>query len=458
MKKFLFSLIAVGLAAVSFAQAPISYKKRPTLGVNFFMKDMKTAILIDKTSLSNVFANKQWAKLKDMSPGLGLTYYEGLTEHIDFMTNLGGSYVKYPFSSKSGITPPVDTKFLLESSASVNFKLLTDKYTVVPYLSLGLGASMYAGTYFAAYAPMGVGLQINLGEETYINTNFTYHAMVSGLSVNHLNYSIGIASPLKDRKAVPVVVAPPPPPTPSPAMLRPVIEKDTDGDGILDKNDKCPDVAGLPKYDGCPVPDTDGDGINDENDKCPTVKGLAKYNGCPVPDRDRDGINDEEDKCPDVPGVARYQGCPIPDRDKDGINDEEDKCPDEAGLKSNFGCPEIQSQLTELAKNVYFPTGGAIVTFKAYKPLTTVVNLLKKYPGASLSIEGYTDNTGKAAANKKLSQKRADGIKDYMIKQGIEAGRLTATGFGPEQPIASNKTEEGRAKNRRVEMKATYMK
>ena len=351
MKKFLFSLIAVGLAAVSFAQTPMSYKKMPTLGVNFFMKDMKTAILIDKTSLSSVLANDQWAKLKDMSPGLSLTYYKGLSEHIDFMANLGGSYVKYPFSFKSGITPPADNKFLVETDANVNLKLLTDKYTVVPYLSLGIGASMYAGTYFAAYAPIGLGLQINLGEGTFINTAISYHAMVSALSVNHLNYSIGFASPLKDRKAPSVMVTPPPPPPPP-------VEKDTDGDGIMDSQDKCPTVPGVAKYNGCPVPDTDGDGINDDNDKCPTVKGLAKYNGCPVPDRDRDGINDEEDKCPDVPGVARYQGCPLPARDKDGINDEEDKCPDAPGVKENNGCPLVKEEVVKVvntrAKNIFF--------------------------------------------------------------------------------------------------------
>ena len=454
MKKFLFSLIAVALAAVSFAQMPISYKKRPTLGLNFFMKDMQTAILIDKTSLSNVLANNQWTKLKDMAPGLSFTYYEGLTEHLDFMANLGGSYVKYPFSYKSGITPPSDSKFLLESSASINIKLLTDKYTVVPYLSFGLGASMYAGTYFAAYAPMGAGLQISLGEETYLNTNFTYHAMVSGLSVNHLNYSIGIASPLKDKKALPVIVAPPPPPPP-------VVEKDTDGDGILDKNDKCPTVAGVAKYDGCPVPDTDGDGINDENDKCPSVKGLAKYNGCPIPDRDKDGINDEEDKCPDVPGVARYQGCPVPDRDKDGINDEEDKCPDMPGVRENNGCPVIKEEVVKKvntsAKNIFFQTNSAKLLPKSFKALNDVAAILKEDAALKLDIEGHTDITGGDKINIPLGKNRAISVYDYIkTKGGIDASRLTSEGFGSSRPIADNKTTKGKALNRRVEMKLKY--
>jgi len=454
MKKFLFSLMAVGLAAVSFAQTPISYKKRPTLGVNFFMKDMKTAILIDKTSLSNVLATDSWTKLRDMSPGLGLTYYEGLTEHLDFMANIGGSYVKYPFSFKSGVATPVDSKFLLETSASINIKLLTDKYAVVPYLSLGIGASMYGGTYFAAYAPMGLGLQIHLGEETYINTSFNYHAMVSALSVNHLNYSIGIASPLKDKKVPPPVVVAPPPPPPPP------VEKDTDGDGILDKNDKCPTVAGVAKYDGCPVPDTDGDGINDDNDKCPTVKGLAKYNGCPIPDRDKDGINDEEDKCPDVAGVARYQGCPVPDRDKDGINDEEDKCPDVPGVRENNGCPvikeEVAKKVAASAKNIFFETNSAKLLPKSFKSLNDVVAILKDDAGLKLDIEGHTDITGGDKINIPLAKNRAKSVYDFITKGGISASRLTSEGYGSSRPIADNKTAKGKALNRRVEMKLKY--
>ncbi len=452
MKKIIFSLIVLGLSAGAFAQTMPSYKKRPTLSVNFFLKDMKTADLIDHTSLSTVLNNKQWTKMKDMNPGLAIQYFEGLSEHVDFMGSIGGSFVKYPFSYFSGVASPTETKFLMEASANLNIKLLTDKYFMVPYFSLGIGASMYAGTYFAAYVPTGMGLQFDLGEGTYVHTLFGYNAKISALSTNHLTYSIGISSPLKDKKAPVLVAAPPPPPPPAPV----VVEKDTDGDGIVDSKDKCPTVAGTAKYDGCPVPDRDGDGINDENDKCPDVKGVAKYNGCPVPDRDKDGINDEEDKCPDVAGVARYQGCPIPDKDNDGVNDEEDKCPNEPGTKANNGCPEIQAKISELAKSVYFTTGGAIVTFRAYKPLNDVTDILKKYPTTSLSVEGHTDNTGNTALNKKLSQKRADSIKEYFVKQGIDAGRITATGYGSEQPIGDNKTVEGRAKNRRVEMKATY--
>lgn len=453
MKKFLFSLIAVGLSVASFAQpATISYKKRPSLAVNFFLKDMRTADLIDHTSLSSVLNNGQWTKVRDMSPGLGLSYFEGLTEHIDFMATLGGSYVKYPFSYKSGVTPPSNTRFLLETSANLNIKLLTDKYFMVPYFTIGVGASMYAGTYFAAYMPTGLGLQFNVGEGTFINTQFGYNAKISNLATNHLTYSIGIGSPIKDKKEVPVVVPPPPPP-PAPA--------DTDGDGIFDDKDKCPTVAGVAKYDGCPVPDTDGDGINDDNDKCPTVKGLAKYNGCPVPDTDKDGINDEEDKCPTVAGVARYNGCPVPDTDNDGINDEEDKCPAVPGVKENNGCPVIKAEVVKKiaasAKNIFFATGSNKLLAKSFKSLSDVAAILREDAALKLDIEGHTDNTGSDKVNQPLSQKRAQAVYEYLTtKGGIDASRLSHEGFGSSKPIADNKTAKGRGLNRRVEMKLKY--
>lgn len=450
MKKFLLSLTAVGLAAFAFAQAPVSYKKRPSLGLSFMLKDMGTAMRIDKTSITDVLSKGEWTPIKDMVPGLQLNYITGLSEQIDFNANLGGSFLKYPFSYNSGVTPPNDSKFLLELDANANFKLLSDKYVVVPYLSFGVGTSMLAGTYFAAYAPIGAGLQINLGQETFLNTRFVYNAMVSALSVNHFNYTVGFSSPLKEKKEV--VVAPPPPPAP--------VDPDTDGDGIKDSKDKCPTVPGVAKYDGCPVPDTDGDGINDDNDKCPTVKGIAKYDGCPIPDRDKDGINDEEDKCPDVYGVARYQGCPVPDRDKDGVNDEEDKCPDVPGTRENQGCPvvkeEVVKRVNTSARNIFFQTNSAKLLPKSFKALDDVVSVLNEDKNLKLDIEGHTDITGGDKINVPLSKNRAQSVYDYMVSKGIDAGRLTSEGFSSTRPIADNKTVKGRALNRRTEMKLRY--
>lgn len=446
MKKIMLFMVAVCMSAMAFSQPMTSYKKQPSFGISFFLKDMNTANLIDKTSLSNVLNNKLWTKVANMAPGLSLNYYQGLTDHIDFQATLAGSFTRYPFSFRSGVAPSTENKFLMELSAAANIKLLTDKHVVVPYIHLGVGASMYGGNYFAAYAPTGAGLQFKLSEGTFVNALFGYNIKVSALSVNHLNYSIGIASPIKDKKPVVVVPPPPPPPPPPPA--------DTDKDGIIDPQDKCPTVPGVAKYEGCPVPDTDGDGINDENDKCPTVKGLAKYQGCPIPDTDKDGINDEEDKCPTVPGLARYQGCPIPDTDGDGINDEEDKCPNEKGIAANFGCPDIAPDLKLAARSIYFITGSDKFTNSklAADKLKYALDALNKYPSLKIDIEGHTDYTGSAKLNQTLSQKRANTIQNFLIKNGISKDRLTATGFGYDKPVSSNKTAKDRQENRRVEL------
>ncbi len=444
MKKFLFSLMLFAFAANSFAQAPKSYKKNPSLGLSFFLNDMNTAEKISKSSLSDILSKQQWTKIQEMTPGLTLQYLDGLTENIDFAGSLGGTYTKYAFYPKSGIAPSVNAKLLVEADANINVKLLTDKHVLVPYLTLGVGASMYGGTYFAAQGNTGMGLQVSLGEGTMLNTQFLYRPAVSVLAVNHIAYSVGIASPLKERKA-PVLVTPPPPPPP--------VEKDTDGDGILDKDDKCPTVAGTPKYQGCPIPDTDGDGINDEQDKCPTVKGIAKYQGCPIPDTDGDGVNDEEDKCPTVAGVARLQGCPVPDTDGDGVNDEEDKCPTVKGSAANFGCPELKEKYNFSYDKVKFITGSAILTKPSKVELNKVVLALNENPTLKVKIEGHTDNTGTDKINIPLAIKRANSVKTYFLSKKVAAARLMTEGFGSSKPMADNATPAGRAQNRRVEFK-----
>lgn len=447
MKKFLFSLIVVGLATASLAQTPTSYKKRPSLGLAIFMNDMYTADKVSRTSLSRVMQNGGYTPLKDMSLGLNLQYFKGITERLDFMGTLSGTYTKYPFAPKSGVAPSLRSLFLLEVDANLNFKLLSDKYTVVPYMVWGIGASMYAGTYFAAQGTAGAGVQVKLGDETFLNTQWLYRPAVSGLAVSHTAYSVGIASPIKDKPA-PVMIAPPPPPVAAPPVL-----VDTDKDGINDKDDKCPTVAGVAKYNGCPVPDTDNDGINDENDKCPTIKGIAKYNGCPIPDTDKDGVNDEEDKCPSVPGLARYQGCPIPDTDGDGVNDEEDKCPTIKGARENNGCPELKATYNFDNKKVQFVSGSAVLTKVSKVELNKVVKALNENPTLKLFVEGHTDASGNDKINNPLSVKRANSVKDYLVAQKVDASRLTAEGFGSTQPIGDNKTPKGKALNRRVEFK-----
>ena len=228
--------------------------------------------------------------------------------------------------------------------------------------------------------------------------------------------------------------------------------KDTDKDGIPDKDDACPDVAGLKEFNGCP--DTDGDGIADKDDACPEVAGLKEFNGCP--DTDGDGVPDKDDKCPDVAGPVENGGCPWPDTDGDGVLDKDDQCVNEAGPASNNGCPEPndddQKRLNQYAKTILFDTGKATIKFQSAEVLNQIINVLKKFPKSRFRIEGYTDSTGKKQKNIELSQNRADAVKIYLIQGGIDQSRLESKGYGPENPIASNKTRKGRELNRRVEI------
>ncbi|MES1220538.1 MAG: OmpA family protein [Bacteroidota bacterium] len=444
MKKILLVALAIYfLLPVSFGQKT-DYIRPSAFGFSLFMNDFITPQRIRSSSLSQVINNKQFAKFKDLTPGVSLSYFKGLTNHIDFAGTLGGSFVTVPLENK----PISGDNFLLEADASANFKMTTEKYFLQPYLIAGVGAGMYKN-YFSAFVPLGMGLKVNFFEDASMFITSQYRIPVTTeTNAYHFVYSIGIAGRVGKKK-------------PEPLKVVPIPEvKDTDGDGIMDDKDKCPNVPGTLKYEGCPIPDTDKDGINDDEDKCPDVPGIARYQGCPVPDTDKDGINDEEDKCKDVPGLARYQGCPIPDSDKDGINDEEDKCPNLAGVAENQGCPliseEVKKKVDYAAKNIYFNTGSSKLLSKSFKGLNEVVTILNGSADLKLAIDGYTDNTGKPESNQTLSDKRSAAVKQYLVSKGIDESRLTSAGHGQDNPVADNKTSAGRAKNRRVELKLDY--
>lgn len=235
---------------------------------------------------------------------------------------------------------------------------------------------------------------------------------------------------------------------------------DSDGDGIADDVDKCPNQFGLAKYNGCPIPDSDGDGINDEEDKCPNQAGIAKYNGCPIPDSDGDGINDEEDKCPNQAGIAANQGCPVSDRDNDGISDAEDLCPDVAGIAANKGCPEVPANVSKslgtIGSGIKFTGRTATLSHSSHATLDRLVALMNENPGLRIRIEGHTDNVGEEDANEDLSSERAKAVMDYLISKGIDDDRVSKEGFGETQPIADNNTAAGRAKNNRIEIRIDY--
>ncbi len=264
-----------------------------------------------------------------------------------------------------------------------------------------------------------------------------------------------IPSPRKTEPAALPLPAPPPP-------------ADRDGDGIADDSDACPDVLGIehadPTKHGCPS-DRDDDTIADDKDACPDVAGVASEDpskhGCP-PDGDGDGIVDGEDGCPETPGVPSEDpsrhGCP-PDTDGDGIVDGEDACPDAAGEPNEdpdkHGCPLVAIVVDEIriTERVHFATRSARILPESNDLLMAIAQLLRDHPEVLLvSIEGHTDSRDNDYYNKQLSTWRAAAVRRFLIEKGkIEPARLVSVGFGEERPIADNATEEGMAKNRRVE-------
>jgi len=236
---------------------------------------------------------------------------------------------------------------------------------------------------------------------------------------------------------------------------------DTDGDGVADYQDKCPDVKGLVALQGCP--DTDGDGVTDLDDKCPTTPAGVKVDakGCPL-DGDGDGVPDYLDKCPTTPAGVKVddKGCPL-DRDGDGVPDYQDKCPDQAGPASNQGCPEIKAEdkkiLQEATKYINFDFNKSTLKPSSFTRLEQMVRILNDYPDYNLSIAGHTDSKGEDNFNLKLSYARATAARAYMLSKGIPAERIESRGYGETKPVADNKTAAGQALNRRVDFDA-YLK
>ena len=229
------------------------------------------------------------------------------------------------------------------------------------------------------------------------------------------------------------------------------------------------DKDGFEDEDGCPEVDNDKDGILDNVDSCPNEAGPLETKGCP--DRDGDGFGDPEDKCPDEAGIDQLatnperHGCPRPDTDEDGFFDDEDGCPKEPGVRndadpSKNGCPKkfklivIKKDKIEIKQQVQFDTGKASIKPISARLLAEVGEAINSSNLSKVTVEGHTDNVGDDSFNMRLSQDRANSVRDWLVdKEGVDRAILEAVGFGEDVPIASNRTKAGRAQNRRVEFK-----
>jgi len=380
---------------------------------------------------------------------LRVGYYVG----SGFSVGLTGSYNKI---TKIGDVRVSDLTYTA-ADLDVKFGFVREPSWIDPYIFAGGGYTWLEGEGNGT-ANVGLGLNFWFSEMFGVNVQTKYkHSFDEDVLLPHFQHSAALVFKFGAR--------------------------DSDGDGIYDKYDACPEVAGLEAFNGCP--DTDGDGIQDSEDACPMEAGLAEFNGCPdtdgdgvpdkddacpteagpvelngCPDRDGDGVADKDDRCPDVAGPVENEGCPWPDADGDGIPDKDDECPNIAGVAENNGCPivsaEVQKEITDLARAIYFVTGSSKFTDETEIRMEQVSKIVNQYQNLRFDVEGHTDSTGSDKINNKLSQARADAVRAYLVDKGFPADMITAKGFGSANPIGDNKTSKGRQQNRRVEIFSEY--
>ena len=230
---------------------------------------------------------------------------------------------------------------------------------------------------------------------------------------------------------------------------------DTDGDTVLDKDDTCPEVAGLVEFQGCP--DTDGDGVQDSADACVDVPGLKEFQGCP--DTDGDGVQDKSDKCPTVKGPKENGGCPWPDTDGDGVLDKDDACPTVPGLAQYQGCPKPASAYAEEATgaltNILFDFNKATVRAESAGKIEQAATILNSAKDATFLVTGYTDAKGAEAYNLKLSRQRAAAVVAALEAKGVSTTQLKSVGVGERDAKVSEKASDAeRQADRKVVVEA----
>ena len=409
------------------------------------------------TFCAALFSNTGFCEVKEgsyhISPMLGGYFFEGnqpiesgpivaLGLAYNFTENWGlelmGKAGKFDFFFCDTCSPDACEDTLNGYWAHLDARYhIWPKYRLVPYMALG-GGYMWLNDdrYVDSESPFvhyGAGFLFAMTDHIHLRGDLR-HVLPFDENHNNLSAVLGLTFSWGEKEKQPL--------------------KDSDKDGVYDHKDQCPDTPIGVRVDrwGCPL-DNDKDGVPDYEDKCPKTLPGKKVDefGCDVDqDSDGDGIKDSKDRCPDTPigtKVDRH-GCPaIGDSDGDGVPDHIDRCP-ETPLVA-----EVNSVGCWVIKDLHFDFDKSNIKRKYHKSLNKIVSILKKNPFLNVEIQGHTDNKGGKQYNKKLSEQRAKAVARYLIKHGIRSARISYVGYGFDIPIASNKTEEGRSLNRRVQVK-----
>lgn len=486
-------------------------KKPASVDFHLFYNDFFTAQQIRASSVNNVLKNKLWSPLSNNQIGLGFSYYKGITKKVDAVGTLDASFVDYLF--QSGATNG-SSKFLLTTQAAANIKLFDDSKTVVPYLTAGAGFSLYNGS-AGFYIPAGVGLQFNVFDEAFIVTNAQYRIPLT-TSVNyHFNYSVGIGTSIVKAKK-PVVKNIPVPVEEKPNEVAKSITKNIvvtvtdEATGLPLPNvalvlvsDAGNTINGVTDANGnFTFNNTDADNyvvkgtLNNINSTTENIrKNVFIDNGNDI----KIGITHNDprftltgnvvNKINNVPegnvevtatNSTKNTNSTVQSNSGDGSFSIQLEAASEftvVGKKSSYlsniekvntkglnrsatlylklelNVQEVTASKNIILNNINFESGKTLLNVLSSNDLQRLVLFLQDNPILKLEIQGHTDNSGSVAGNNKLSQERANSIVSFLIDKGIDKNRLIAKGFGSSVPIASNNTSEGKAQNRRVEMK-----
>ncbi len=512
MKQLIIILFCLSGFGISNAQNK-SQKKPATLGLHFFYNDFATAQHIKVNNLSFVLNNNLWSKPHNLQGGFGIDYLKGLTKKIDAVGTFNASWVNY---LSPGFIPYGSSNFLLDVNAGAHTKAFTDKRTFNPFLIAKAGFTSYKNINGFSLMP-GAGLQVNLFNEALILTTIEYRVALNNNLSNQLYYSIGIATNINKAKKVKEVkpVEPPKIVEPIAEEIKP-ISKDiavtvtdeatgqplqfvdvtirtvdgnifnavTNADGLAVFNNVSANdfvVTGrLNKIDATTAT-INKDAFNKtgnqialaltHNDPRFTLVGntVDKTANKPVgntvvtitnntqistafatSDNNNGEFRTQLEAASDFEIVGKKSNyiSNIENLSTKGLNRSATLY-----VKLQLNIEEAKAGATIVLNKIYFETGKSVVNASSSSDLNKLIHFLKDNPTVKLEIQGHTDNVGTLANNTKLSQLRANSIVNYLVSNGIAKERLFSKGYGPSLPIADNNTKEGKAQNRRVEMK-----